>query len=52
LSNKPINVITNSKPIKQGDKCHNVSGQAKRSNKCDVTYNVAAVTMTSALGLG
>jgi hypothetical protein len=29
LSNKLINVITNSKPIKQGDKCHNVSGQAR-----------------------
>jgi hypothetical protein len=51
LSNKLMNAINNSKSIKSDDKCHNVLCQSKRSNKCDVTYNFAAVTMTSALDL-
>jgi hypothetical protein len=46
LSNKLMDVINNSKSIKSGDKCQNVSSQARVLDRYDVTYNVVV------LGLG
>jgi hypothetical protein len=41
-----VDAINNSKSIKQGDKCQNISSQARVLDKYDVTYNVLL------LGLG
>jgi hypothetical protein len=47
LSNKLIDVVNSSKPIKQDDKCHNVAGINKRSKRCDVTYTISVVGLAS-----
>ena len=47
LSNKLIDVVNSSKPIKQDDKCHNAASINKRPKRCDVTYANFVVGLAS-----
>jgi hypothetical protein len=47
LSNKLIDMVNSSKPIKQDDKCHNAASINKRDKMCDVTYANFVVGLAS-----
>jgi hypothetical protein len=47
LSNKLIDVVNSSKPIKQDDKCHKAASINKRPKRCDVTYANFVVGLAS-----